>query len=359
MLSWRCSGEEDSHELPPSSDCGSVINGLVSQFNSEWSDLKGQLIAIGHRVVHGGEYFSESVLIDKNVISAIKACSELAPLHNPVALQGIRTALEAFPQLPQVAVFDTAFHQGMPDYAYLYALPYSLYKKHHIRRYGMHGSSHRYVSERAAQLLGRAQGEINVISAHLGNGASIAAIKGGHSVDTSMGMTPLEGLVMGSRCGDLDPGLLLYLGQALDYSLVELEHLLNRESGLLGLSELTNDCRELESAMESGHAGARLALELFCYRLAKYIAAYTIPLRGVSTLVFTGGIGENSAWVRHRTANWLSALGYQLDPERNEATRFGAEGRISHSGTPDIFVIPAREDWVIARDAARLASRGC
>ncbi|GAA5442704.1 acetate kinase [Microbulbifer sp. NBRC 101763] len=356
VLNWRYCSEDNSQPLSPSDDCESVIGWLVERFDGTWLGLKARLLAIGHRVVHGGELFADSVLIDQQVLTAIRSCCELAPLHNPAALQGIQTALIAFPQVPQAAVFDTAFHQGMPDYAYLYALPYRLYQDHHIRRYGMHGSSHRYIAERSAELLGKPTTEANVISAHLGNGASIAAIKGGHSVDTSMGLTPLEGLVMGSRCGDLDPGLLLHLGESLDYSLAELEQLLNRESGLLGLSGLSNDCRELEEAMENGHEGARLALEVFCYRLAKYIAAYTVPLRRVSALAFTGGIGENSSWVRHRTISWLSALGYQLNQERNEATRFGAEGLISKAGTLDIFVIPTREDWVIARDAARLAS---
>jgi len=356
VLKWRYDGEDSARQLSPSDDFESVIGGLVDRLDGPWSDLKTHLVAIGHRVVHGGEQFADSVLIDQEVLVAIRSCCELAPLHNPAALQGIQVALIAFPQLPQIAVFDTAFHQGMPDYAYLYALPYRFYREHHIRRYGMHGSSHRYIAERSAELQGKPITETNVVSAHLGNGASVAAIKGGQSVDTSMGLTPLEGLVMGSRCGDLDPGLLLHLGEALDYSLAELEQLLNRESGLFGLSELSNDCRELEEAMENGHKGARLALEVFCYRLAKYIAAYSIPLRRVCALAFTGGIGENSAWVRHRTIHWLSALGYQINRERNEATRFGVEGLISKAGTVDIFVIPTREDWVIARDAARLAS---
>ncbi|MFA0811501.1 acetate kinase [Microbulbifer epialgicus] len=355
-LKWRYRGENNLLQLSPNDDFRSVIEGLVERMDGPWSTLKTQLLAIGHRVVHGGEHFANSVLIDQQVLTAIRSCCELAPLHNPAALQGIQAALLAFPQLPQVAVFDTAFHQDMPDYAYLYALPYKLYREHHIRRYGMHGSSHRYIAERSAELLGKPSSEINVISAHLGNGASIAAIKGGHSVDTSMGLTPLEGLVMGSRCGDLDPGLLLHLGEALDYSFTKLEQLLNRESGLLGLSELSNDCRELEEAMENGHSGARLALEVFSYRLAKYIAAYTIPLHRVNALVFTGGIGENSTWVRQKTTNWLSALGYQLSQEQNESTRFGIEGRISKASTPEILVIPTREDWVIARDAAQLAS---
>ncbi|MDP5208292.1 acetate kinase [Microbulbifer sp. 2205BS26-8] len=353
-LVWRYRTQNETQQLARDDDYTTVIRILVDRFDRQWSELRERLLAIGHRVVHGGELFASSVLIDEEVLSAIRSCCELAPLHNPVALEGIQAALAAFPQVSQVAVFDTAFHQSMPDYAYLYALPYRLYQQHHIRRYGMHGSSHRYISERTAQLLGKPVPEINVISAHLGNGASIAAIKGGHSVDTSMGLTPLEGLVMGTRCGDLDPGLLLYLGRTLNYSLDEIEQLLNWESGMTGLSELSNDCRALEQAAEGGHTGARLALEVFCYRLAKYIAAYTIPLHQVTALVFTGGIGENSAWVRTRTTDWLNGHAYQLDPALNEKIRFGAEGRISRQNTPEVLVIPTREEWVIARDAAQL-----
>ncbi|WKD48477.1 acetate kinase [Microbulbifer spongiae] len=354
-LVWRYRAQNETQQLDRDDDYTTVIRILVDRFDRQWSELRERLLAIGHRVVHGGELFASSVLIDEEVLSAIRSCCELAPLHNPVALEGIQAALAAFPQVSQVAVFDTAFHQSMPDYAYLYALPYRLYQQHHIRRYGMHGSSHRYISERTAQLLRKPVPEINVISAHLGNGASIAAIKGGQSVDTSMGLTPLEGLVMGTRCGDLDPGLLLYLGRTLNYSLDEIEQLLNRESGMRGLSELSNDCRALEQAAEGGHTGARLALEVFCYRLAKYIAAYTIPLHQVTALVFTGGIGENSAWVRTRTTDWLNGHAYQLDPALNEKIRFGAEGRISRQNTPEVLVIPTREEWVIARDAAQLA----
>ncbi|QFT54727.1 acetate kinase [Microbulbifer sp. THAF38] len=357
VLKWQYCDKEGKQPLSPGDDYDSVIGALVERFAGPWSELRKQLVAIGHRVVHGGEQFADSALIDNHVLSAIRACCELAPLHNPAALQGIQASLVAFPELPQVAVFDTAFHQSLPDYAYLYALPYRFYRDHHLRRYGMHGSSHRYIGERCAELLNKPTNNINVISAHLGNGASLCAIKEGQSVDTSMGLTPLEGLVMGSRCGDLDPGLLLHLGEALDYSLAELELLLNRNSGLLGISELSNDCRELEEAMAKGHAGASLALKIFCYRLAKYIAAYTVPLKRVDSLVFTGGIGENSAWVRRETTGWLSQFGYQLDEMCNEEICFGAEGRISKDETPDIFVIPTREEWVIARDTIRLASR--
>ncbi|WP_323844418.1 acetate kinase [Microbulbifer magnicolonia] len=352
-LSWNYSDEKSERELPAGAAHGAVIDFLVDMLQQDLPELRRQLIAVGHRVVHGGEYFSRSVLIDRAVIDAIAECSDLAPLHNPAGLLGIRTALAAFPQLPQVAVFDTAFHQTLPEHAYLYALPYALYRDHRIRRYGMHGSSHRFVSERAAQLLNKPISEANIVSAHLGNGASVAAIKGGVSVDTSMGLTPLEGLVMGTRCGDLDPGILIHLAESLDYSLGQISRLLNRDSGLLGVSELSSDCRELERAAADGHRGARLALEIFCYRLAKYVAAYHVPLLRVDAVVFTGGIGENSCFVREKVLQWLRCLDYELDTARNQQTRFGAEGRITAPG-PAALVVPTNEEWIIARDAAAL-----
>ncbi|WP_250460825.1 acetate kinase [Microbulbifer litoralis] len=354
VLKWQYDGHKHARKLDAGAGHGEVIDFLVGDLLGELPALKKRLIAIGHRIVHGGEHFSRSVLIDRKVIEAIGECASLAPLHNPPGLLGIRAALEAFPQLPQAAVFDTAFHQTLPEHAYLYALPYSLYREHRLRRYGMHGSSHRFVSERAADLLQKPLRETNIISAHLGNGASVAAIKGGTSVDTSMGLTPLEGLVMGTRCGDVDAGLLMHLQESLGYSPERLNQLLNRESGLLGISGLSNDCRELEQAAAEGHRGARLALEIFCYRLAKYIAAYTVPLRRVNAVIFTGGIGENSSWVRERVLHWLAALDYRLDTEMNERMRFGAEGAITPAGSPTAMVIPTNEEWVIARDAAGL-----
>lgn len=353
-LEWECRGVEQARKLASGSGHREVIELLVSDVLAELPDLRQRLVAVGHRVVHGGEHFANSVIIDQEVITTIDQCSALAPLHNPAALAGIRAAQAAFPELPQVAVFDTAFHQTLPEHAFLYALPFSLYRDHRIRRYGMHGTSHRFVSERAAMLLGKPLEETNTITAHLGNGASITAVKGGASVDTSMGMTPLEGLVMGTRCGDIDPGLLLHLVETLGVTAAELNRLLNRESGLLGISGLSNDCRELEQAVVDGHRGALLALEIFSYRLAKYIAAYRVPLRRVHALVFTGGIGENSSWIRARTMHWLGALSYELDSERNDKMRFGAEGAISREGTPTVLVIPTNEEWVIARDAAAL-----
>lgn len=353
-VKWTLNGEKLAKNLPAKSDHRAVIQFLVGEILDQEPSLKSQLLAIGHRVVHGGEKFSHSVLIDAPVTEAIRECCALAPLHNPAALVGIEAAGNAFPELPQVAVFDTAFHQTIPRHAFIYALPYALYRDHGIRRYGMHGTSHRYVAARAAEMLNLAFNEANIISAHLGNGASITAIRDGKSVDTSMGLTPLEGLVMGTRSGDVDPGLLMHLGAHLDYSMKQLNELLNKQSGLLGISELSNDCRELEQAAETGHTGAILALEIFCYRLAKYIAAYYVPLIDVDALVFTGGIGENSSLIRDKVLTHLRGLGYRVDPERNLQARFGEEGGIHMENTPAVLVIPTNEEWVIARDAAIL-----
>ncbi|MCA0891875.1 acetate kinase [Microbulbifer agarilyticus] len=361
-VSWKIDGEKHSAALPEGAKHTEVIEFVVTNILSGGGILRADIAAIGHRVVHGGEKFSHSVLINEQVISAIQDCVALAPLHNPAHLQGIEAATKAFPGLPQVAVFDTAFHQTMPRQAYIYALPYELYEEHGIRRYGMHGTSHRFVSERAADLLGKAKADVNIISAHLGNGASIAAIQAGKSVDTSMGLTPLEGLVMGTRCGDVDPGLLLHLGVRLDYCMKEINDLLNKKSGLLGISQLSNDCRALEQAAAEGHQGAQLALEIFCYRLAKYIASYHGVLSHVDALVFTGGIGENSAYIRENVLNRLIGLGYRVDETRNLEMRFGAEGAIEPpsgtTSTPKVLVIPTNEEWVIARDAAQIIASG-
>ena len=354
-VSWKCDGRTQTSELSTEAQHRDVIRFLVDEILSKCADLQEHLIAIGHRVVHGGEKFSHSVLIDDAVLNTIRDCVALAPLHNPAAVQGIEAARSAFPNLPQVTVFDTAFHQSMPRHAYIYALPYELYRDHGIRRYGMHGTSHRFVTERAAELLNLPVNEVNIISAHLGNGASITAIRDGHSVDTSMGLTPLEGLVMGTRSGDVDPGLIMHLASRLDYGVKEINELLNRKSGLLGISELSSDCRALEQAAAEGHDGAQLALDIFCYRLAKYIASYHGVLSQVDALVFTGGIGENSSLVREKVLAHLDGLGYELDMARNLRARFGEEGPISTERSAVTLVIPTNEEWVIARDTASLA----
>lgn len=337
-----------------------LINNLASPFDHRAAlgnillylqeiDLDKHVIAVGHRLVHGGETYSQPTLITEDVINEIEELSSLAPLHNPANLIGIRATQLAFPELPQVAVFDTAFHQTIPTHAYLYAIPYSLYKEHGIRRYGFHGTSHYYVAKQASEMLNKPFAQTNVITVHLGNGCSIAVIKNGESVDTSMGLTPLEGLVMGTRSGDLDPGLILHLESELGYSTQQINTMLNKESGLKGLSELSNDCRTLEeAALEKNDAQSRLALDVFCYRIAKNIGAYTAALNSLDAVVFTGGIGENSSFVRSEVLNRLGLLNLVVDENLNQKCRFGTAGRISTEQSRNCFVIPTNEEWVIA-----------
>lgn len=319
------------------------------------SGLTTRIGAVGHRVVHGGERFKSSVRIDDAVEAEIDACARLAPLHNPANLIGVRVARRCFPSLPHVAVFDTAFHQSMPAHAYLYAIPHSLYAEHGLRRYGFHGTSHRYVAAEAAQLLGRPLQDCALITAHLGNGASAAAVLNGHSVDTTMGLTPLEGLVMGTRSGDIDPSLVQFIGNALNQSADQVIDLLNRKSGLLGLSGLSNDCRTLQAAAEEGHAGARVALEVFCYRLAKHIAGLSAALPRLDALVFTGGIGENSAWVREQVLARLGLLGFAVDSAANARCVGGVAGPIHAAGSRTALVVNTNEELLIARDTFALA----
>jgi acetate kinase len=317
---------------------------------------RDEIDAVGHRVVHGGERFHESVLIDDDVLSGIEDCIELAPLHNPPNVKGYRAARELLGERPQVAVFDTAFHQTLPRHAYLYGLPFVLYERHGIRRYGFHGTSHRFVSARLAALVGRplADASLRLITCHLGNGCSITAIQGGRSLDTSMGFTPLEGLLMGSRSGDLDPAILPHVMAKEELQAGELQALLNKHSGLLGVSGVSNDMRTLLDAEAKGHARAKAAIDLFCYRLKKYVAAYVGVLGGVDAIAFAGGIGENAPAVRARALQGLEGLGLRLDVERNESAR-GSEREISPQGAaPRIFVVPTNEELLIARDTARL-----
>lgn len=318
--------------------------------------LADNLIAVGHRIVHGGEHFTQSVLIDDAVIAGITKAASLAPLHGHANLLGIAAAQASFAGLPQIAVFDTAFHQTMDQVAYLYALPYKLYSDYGVRRYGFHGTSHYYVANQTAELLSQPLTESNFISAHLGNGCSVCAIKDGKSVDTSMGLTPLEGLIMGTRSGDIDPGLFNFLTTQLDYSASQIDNLLNKESGLLGISELSNDCRTIEEAAIAGNERAILALDMFCYRLAKQIAAFMVPLQRLDALIFTGGIGENSDVIRNKVIEQLTFLGLDCVATQNLAARFGKQGIISSPSAPcKAVVMPTNEEWVIARDAASIA----
>ena len=311
----------------------------------------GEISAVGHRIVHGGEKFNTSVLITDDVIAMIEECIPLAPLHNPPNLTGIYAMSSLLPDVPQVGVFDTAFHQTIPDYGYMYALPYSLYKKHGIRRYGFHGTSHRYVSQRAREILSDKNSR-RIITCHLGNGASVAAIVDGKSVDTSMGMTPVDGLVMGTRCGEIDPGIIPYVMQCEDIGRVSVSSLLNKHSGLLGVSGISSDMRELEAAAAKGNERAQLALRMFCYRVRKYIGAYTATMGGLDAVIFTGGIGENAHNIRYEIAKDLEFIGLELDKDKNTCVK-GEEMIISKDGSLVVaMVIPTNEELVIAQDTA-------
>jgi acetate kinase len=317
----------------------------------------GEIEAAGHRVVHGGERFVHSVRIDDDVLRGIEANIDLAPLHNPHNLRGIQAVTAVLGSgVPQVAVFDTAFHHTLPEHAYLYAIPYSLYRRYRVRRYGFHGTSHRYVAFRYRQLTGRTREETRVITLHLGNGASACAIRRGDSVDTSMGFTPLEGLVMGTRSGDLDPAILDFVASKEGLSLPEAEALLNKQSGLLGLSGLTNDMRELlAESEEHDDRRARLAIEIFCYRARKYIGAYLAAMGGADAVVFAGGIGENAPEIRTRICEGLQWAGLEISPQRNAELVGRREGRISSDGCRlDAWVIPTDEELLIARDTYRM-----
>ncbi|HVG39068.1 MAG TPA: acetate kinase [Pyrinomonadaceae bacterium] len=345
----------------PVRDHRAAVELILRWAYAEESGIKGihsiaDIHAVGHRVVHGGERFTHSVVITDEVIRGIEDCIDLAPLHNPANLKGIAAAREVFGAgLPQAAVFDTAFHQTLPDYAYLYALPYQYYRRHRIRRYGFHGTSHRYVAYRYRQLLGIERNLTNVISLHLGNGCSAAAIKNGDSMDTSMGLTPLEGLVMGTRAGDIDPAIVDFIAAKEGFSTSEVETLLNKQSGLMGISGLTNDMRELlDEARENNDRRARLAVEIFCYRARKYIGGYLAAMGGADALIFTGGIGENSPEVRGKVCQNLDWMGLTLDDGANQQHIAGREGLISADGARlKAYVIPTDEELLIARDTVR------
>ena len=333
-----------------------VIRWMASD-HSGISEIRsvGDIHAVGHRVVHGGEQFKESAIITDEVLKGIENCIDLAPLHNPNNIKGIQAVRELFgSQMPQVAVFDTAFHHALPEHAYLYAIPYHLYLRYRIRRYGFHGTSFRYVAYRYRTLRNLTRQQTNIIALHLGNGCSAVAIKGGYPVDTSMGMTPLEGLVMGTRSGDVDPAILGFIASKEGLSLNEVESLLNKQSGLLGISGLTNDMRALQSEVtEHDDRRARLAIEIFCYRAKKYIGAYLAAMGGADAVIFTGGIGENSPIVRARICEGLAWAGLSLDEDKNKKA-VGQEGIISSDASRiNAYVIPTDEELLIARDTLR------
>ncbi|ENM2831594.1 acetate kinase [Vibrio cholerae] len=355
-IKWKLDGKHEA-QLGEGAAHDEALSFIVETILASKPELAAQLKAIGHRVVHGGEQFTQSALIDDAVLKGIEDCAALAPLHNPAHIIGIKAAQKAFPELKNVAVFDTAFHQTMPEEAYLYALPYNLYKEHGIRRYGMHGTSHLFIAREAAERLGNPANELNIINCHLGNGASVCAIKNGQSVDTSMGLTPLEGLVMGTRCGDIDPAIIFHLHDTLGYSVEKINTMLTKESGLLGLTEVTSDCRFVEDNYGQKEEATR-AMDVFCHRLAKYVAGYTASLDGrLDAITFTGGIGENSAPIREMVLNRLAIFGITVDSAANLKARFGGEGVITTADSRiPAMVIATNEELVIAEDTARLTN---
>ncbi|MCP4727504.1 MAG: acetate kinase [bacterium] len=345
----KISGEILDHNIA----IENILNLLIHEEFGVIKDKK-EIEGIGHRIVHGGEYFSDSVIIDDEVLKKIQDCIEYAPLHNPHNYKGITACRRILPGIPMVGVFDTAFHQQMPDYAYIYGIPYILYKRYGIRRYGFHGASHYYVSRKARDLLDTDIEKLNMITCHLGNGCSIAAVKGGKSIDTSMGFTPLEGLLMGTRSGDLDPAIIMQVMAREELTTAEVQTMLNKHSGLIGISGTSSDMRDIEERIEDGSKQAELAMNVFCYRLKKYIGSYMAALGRLDALIFTGGIGENSDVVRRKTLEGLDGFGLKLDLKKNKNTR-GEISEISYKdSTTRIFVIPTNEELVIAIDTAKL-----
>ncbi len=357
VIGWKFDGQKSEEAITAADNHHQhAINRIVKLVDD--LGFTERLTAVGHRVVHGGEKFTSTVQIDADVLAEIDSLADLAPLHNPAAVKGISAAMGAFPSLPQFAVFDTAFHQTMPAKAFTGAISHDLYKEYGIRRYGFHGTSHYFVSREAAKMLNKPVEESSFISVHLGNGASVCAINNGESVDTSMGFTPLAGLMMGTRSGDLDPGIIEFLMKK-GWSQEKVFDTLNKKSGFLGVSGLTSDARGILEAMENGHEGAKLAFEVFTYRVAKYIGSYMIPLSNLDAIIFTGGIGENSLPIRREILNNLKLLGFVEDEKGNEDARFGAAGIIAKSAVLDAvaMVIPTNEELVIVQQSVELLNR--
>ena len=352
-------GEKEKHEVPMKDHTDAirlVLEALTNEKTGVVKDLS-EIGAVGHRVVHGGERFAQSVIIDEDVIKAIEEVSDLAPLHNPANLIGIRACQKLMPGVPMVVVFDTAFHQTMPEEAYLYGLPYEYYKKYKVRRYGFHGTSHSYVSKRAAEILGEKYEDLKIIVCHLGNGASISAVKNGKCIDTSMGLTPLEGLIMGTRSGDIDPAIIEYVAGKEHKSIAEMITVLNKKSGVLGLSDnLSSDFRDIEQGYYSGDENAVRAMKTYCYRVLKYIGSYVAAMDGVDVICFTAGVGENGPLIRNLICSHLTFLGITLDQELNN--KRGEDLVIT---TPDsrtkVCVIPTNEELAIARETVRLVQK--
>ncbi len=357
MITYAPEGGEKEKNVTPMPDHTEAIRLVLEELPNPRTGVVGSLDeigAVGHRVVHGGEKFAESVVIDSEVLAAVEECNDLAPLHNPANLIGINACRKLMPDTPMVAVFDTAFHQTMPEKAYMYGLPYEYYQKYKIRRYGFHGTSHSYVSKRAADVLGKAYDDLKIIVCHLGNGASISAVEKGRCVDTSMGLTPLEGLMMGTRSGDIDPAIMEFLAHKEGKDIDKIMEVLNKKSGVLGLSDnLSSDFRDLEAGYHEGDANAVRAMEAFCYRVAKYIGSYVAAMNGVDVICFTAGVGENAPIVRTFVCGYLGYLGVELDQEAN-----GKRGEDIVITTPGsrttVMVIPTNEELAIARETVRL-----
>lgn len=331
-----------------------VLKALMDENNGVIKSIE-EISAVGHRVVHGGEKYSHSVLINGDVMKSLEECAKLAPLHNPPNIIGINACKEIMPGVPMVAVFDTAFHQTMPKEAYMYALPYEYYTQYGIRKYGFHGTSHKYVSQKAAEAMRKDVRELKIITCHLGNGSSIAAVKNGESIDTTMGFTPLEGLAMGTRCGSIDPAVVPFLAKEMNLSVAEVENILNKKSGVLGISGVSSDFRDIMAEAEKGNTRAELAINLFNYKVKKYIGAYAAAMGGVDSIVFTAGVGENSKEMREEICKGLEFLGIEIDNDRNNT-----RGKIAEISSPNskvkVYVIPTDEELMIARDTMELVS---
>lgn len=356
MLTYQPEGgEKEKSEIPMPTHTEAIDAVIKALMNEKTGVIKSlsEVGAVGHRIVHGGEKFTSSCLIDDESIKAIEECNDLAPLHNPANLIGIRACQTLMPGVPMVAVFDTAFHQTMPEVAYIYGIPYEYYEKYKVRRYGFHGTSHSYVSKRTAELVGKPYDQMKIIVCHLGNGASVSAVNCGKSVDTSMGLTPLEGLLMGTRSGDLDPAILDFVGKKEGLSLDEMNDVLNKKSGMLGISGVSSDGRDLEDAAAAGNKRAQLAMDVFDYRVIKYIGAYAAVMNGVDAIAFTAGIGENNKVLRKNVCDSLTYLGVKLDDEKNNVR--GEERIISADDSKvKVLLVPTNEELAIARETAEL-----
>ncbi|MHC1704669.1 MAG: acetate/propionate family kinase [Tenuifilaceae bacterium] len=359
ILTHKPEGKEkyEAYEPIPDHNVGInlILDTLVDKKHGVIKSIN-DIVAVGHRVAHGGEFFTESSLIDDHVKSEIEKCIELAPLHNPANLKGILSMEKLLPGIPQVAVFDTSFHQSMPNFSYLYALPYEYYDKYKIRRYGFHGTSHKYVAKKACNILGLDFNAVKIITCHLGNGASVCAIKNGKSVDTSMGFTPVEGLIMGTRSGDVDAGILLFLAEKENLSIKQVNDVINKKSGVQGISGLSSDMRDLEDAAAAGNERAKLAIDMYYYRVKKYVGAYAAVMDGVDVIIFTGGIGENDPLIRAHVSEAIDFMGVDFDAEANKGVRGKDKILTKPNSRVKVMAITTNEELVIATDTARIVS---